>query len=188
MGALPSPSLRCIHRSACESFYGFSACVESALSEQRDQGLALHRNVKYFKHWRWWTEWGMFMWLEKVCDICPHNKQLESSWDELFRLCPAVWCSFVLVIAGIEVPSSRTACSSAASGCTAHAILVVVSSCAAVKAWNGVLLNLCGHSQSKLEVKHEIRGLSIWHFIEVQGLEHPAWSALCSPHFGVSVL
>lgn len=26
---------------------------------------------------------------------------------------------------------------------------------------NGVLLNLCGHSQLKPEVKHEIRGLSI---------------------------
>lgn len=99
-----------------------SACVESALSEERGQGFGVHRNVKCFKHWRWWTEWGMFVWLEKVCEVCPHNKQLESSWDEFLCLCPAVWCSFVLVAAGIEVPSSRTTCSSAVSGCTAGGI------------------------------------------------------------------
>lgn len=38
------------------------------------------------------------------------------------------------------------------------------------------------------EMKHDIRGLTIWHFIEVQGLEHLAWSVLCSPHCSVNVL
>lgn len=39
-----------------------------------------------------------------------------------------------------------------------HVVLVVVRSCAAVWAWNWVLLNLCGHSQLKPEMKQETRG------------------------------
>lgn len=70
------------------------------------------------------------MWLEKVCEVCFHSKQLDNLWNELlcYVLLYDVTC-FVLVIVRIYVPSSRTDCNSGVSDyIDLHVILIVVVS------------------------------------------------------------
>lgn len=189
VGALPSPSLRCIHRSARASLYGFSLCgVCLVWAEGAGPWSAQEREM--FPALKVMNRAGHACVVGKGLWRLPLQETAGELMGWVALLCPAVWCSFVLVAPGIEVPSSRTDCASAASGCTEGGFTCGCDCGEQLCYWVSLELrsfNLCGHSQLKPEMKHEIRGLSIWHLIEVQGLEHSAWWALCSPHFSVNV-
>lgn len=75
----------------------------------------------------------MFVWLEKVCDVCPYKEQLESRWDEL--LCcvllydvPLCWSPL-----GLRYPVPELTVLLQPQGALKgdlHVVVIVVSSCA----------------------------------------------------------
>ena len=99
---------------------------------------------------------------------------------------------FVLVIVRIYVPGSRTDCNSAVSNYIERVICTWFwswwSDTLLCSLWTGSFKFIWAFTVEACEKKYEIRGLTIRCFIEVQGLEHLAWSVLCSPHCSVNIL
>lgn len=133
---------------------------------------------------RGWKRFVKFAFMINSWIICGMSC---SAWVVLYR----VRCS-VLVTVSIHVPNSRTWLQFCGLrlhwksdlhvfDCGDQIYCCVILELDYFKFLWAVTVEAC-------EMKHEIRGLSVWQFIELQSKDHFVWPVLCSPHWGVNVL